>query len=351
MMSTRDLVLTALFAAIIVALGLLPPISLGFIPVPITAQSLGVMMAGVVLGARRGAIAVLIVLVLVAIGLPVLSGGRGGLAIFASPTAGFLIGWIFAAFVTGWLSERLVNHQQSGLVQTVSFFLTAMVFQNYALFPHLTVAENIAYPLACQKLPRTERKARVEEMLSLVRLKDYGNRLPRELSGGQQQRVAVARAIAGRPSLLLLDEPFGALDRALRFDLQVELLHLQKTLGITTLIVTHDQEEAQSLANRLVLMNKGNVEQIDTPMTVYDRPKTLFVNSFIGQANLLNGTVLRLDADGTLIGLADDRTLLLPRRLNFTLGSKVTITFRPEEVRLSTQPSESTLPVRMSLAI
>ncbi|MBY5644551.1 ABC transporter ATP-binding protein [Rhizobium leguminosarum] len=226
-----------------------------------------------------------------------------------------------------------------------------MVFQNYALFPHLTVAENIAYPLACQKLPRTERKARVEEMLSLVRLKDYGNRLPRELSGGQQQRVAVARAIAGRPSLLLLDEPFGALDRALRFDLQVELLHLQKTLGITTLIVTHDQEEAQSLANRLVLMNKGNVEQIDTPMTVYDRPKTLFVNTFIGQANLLNGTVLRLDADSTLVGLADDRTLLLPRRLNFTLGSKVTITFRPEEVGLSTQPGGSTLPVRMTVSV
>lgn len=126
-MSTRDLVLTALFAAIIVALGLLPPIYLGFIPVPITAQSLGVMMAGVVLGARRGPIAVLIVLVLVAIGLPVLSGGRGGLAIFASPTAGFLIGWIFAAFVTGYLSERLVNDRQSGLVQTVSFFLTAVI--------------------------------------------------------------------------------------------------------------------------------------------------------------------------------------------------------------------------------
>ena len=126
-MSTRDLVLTALFAAIIVALGLLPPISLGFIPVPITAQSLGVMMAGVVLGARRGAIAVLIVLVLVAISLPVLSGGRGGLAVFAAPTAGFLVGWVFAAFATGYLSERLVNSQQSGLVQTVSFFLAAMI--------------------------------------------------------------------------------------------------------------------------------------------------------------------------------------------------------------------------------
>ncbi len=126
-MSTRDLVLSALFAAIIVALGILPPITLGFIPVPITAQSLGVMMAGVVLGARRGAIAVLIVLVLVAIGLPVLSGGRGGLAAFAAPTTGFLIGWVFAAFVTGYLSERLVKSEQSALLQTVGFFFAAMI--------------------------------------------------------------------------------------------------------------------------------------------------------------------------------------------------------------------------------
>ena len=126
-MSTRDLVLSALFAAIIVALGILPPITLGFIPVPITAQSMGVMMAGVVLGARRAAIAVVIVLVLVAIGLPVLSGGRGGLAAFAAPTTGFLIGWLFAAFVTGYLSERLVRAEQSGLVQTVGFFLASLI--------------------------------------------------------------------------------------------------------------------------------------------------------------------------------------------------------------------------------
>ncbi|CCM74666.1 biotin transporter BioY [Rhizobium mesoamericanum] len=126
-MSTRDLVLSALFAAIIVALGILPPITLGFIPVPITAQSLGVMMAGVVLGARRGTIAVLIVLLLVAIGLPVLSGGRGGLAAFAAPTTGFLIGWVVAAFVTGYLSERLVKAEQSALVQTVGFFFAAMI--------------------------------------------------------------------------------------------------------------------------------------------------------------------------------------------------------------------------------
>ncbi|WP_218168282.1 ABC transporter ATP-binding protein [Pantoea sp. B9002] len=226
-----------------------------------------------------------------------------------------------------------------------------MVFQNYALFPHLTVAENIAYPLACQQISRAERKQRVQEMLALVRLSEYGNRLPRELSGGQQQRVAVARAIAGRPSLLLLDEPFGALDRALRFDLQVELLHLQKTLGITTLIVTHDQEEAQSLANRLVLMNKGNVEQIDTPMAVYDQPKTLFVNTFIGQTNQLQGTVLRFEQDSTLIALAGDRLLRLPRRLNFTLGSRVTITFRPEEVRLAKQAGDNTQPVRMTVSV
>ncbi|WP_313614688.1 ABC transporter ATP-binding protein [Agrobacterium sp.] len=226
-----------------------------------------------------------------------------------------------------------------------------MVFQNYALFPHLTVAENIAYPLACQHMPRAERRERVEEMLSLVQLKGYGNRLPRELSGGQQQRVAVARAIAGRPSLLLLDEPFGALDRALRFDLQVELLHLQKTLGITTLIVTHDQEEAQSLAGRLVLMNKGNVEQIDTPMAVYDRPKTLFVNTFIGQANVLHGTVERLEAEATTVMFANGKSLVLPRRLNFTVGSKVSITFRPEDVRLSATASATSLPARLTVSV
>ncbi|KEY51780.1 spermidine/putrescine ABC transporter ATPase [Agrobacterium tumefaciens] len=226
-----------------------------------------------------------------------------------------------------------------------------MVFQNYALFPHLTVAENIAYPLACQKVGRTERRERIEEMLSLVQLKGFGHRLPRELSGGQQQRVAVARAIAGRPSLLLLDEPFGALDRALRFDLQVELLHLQKTLGITTLIVTHDQEEAQSLAGRLVLMNKGNVEQIDTPMAVYDRPRSLFVNTFIGQANVLHGTVDRVEAEATTISLANGRVLVLPRRLNFTTGSKITITCRPEDVRLSAAPGAPALPARLTVSV
>ena len=226
-----------------------------------------------------------------------------------------------------------------------------MVFQNYALFPHLTVAENIAYPLACQKVGRSERRERVEEMLSLVQLKGFGHRLPRELSGGQQQRVAVARAIAGRPSLLLLDEPFGALDRALRFDLQVELLHLQKTLGITTLIVTHDQEEAQSLAGRLVLMNKGNVEQIDTPMAVYRKRCSSIRLSARPMYCMERWIAWMPETEATTISLANGRVLVLPRRLNFTTGSKVTITFRPEDVRLSATPSASALPARLTVSV
>ena len=171
------------------------------------------------------------------------------------------------------------------------------------------------------------------------------HRLPRELSGGQQQRVAVARALAARPSLLLLDEPFGALDRALRFDLQVEMLRLQKTLGITTLIVTHDQEEAQSLASRLVLMNKGSVEQIDTPMAVYDRPKTLFVNSFIGQANQLAGTVSVARGERPLEPvLAIDGTPRAAAPPDFIVGSPVVVTFRPEDVASSRGRRETALP-------
>ena len=226
-----------------------------------------------------------------------------------------------------------------------------MVFQNYALFPHLTVAENIAYPLACQHVGRTERRERVTEMLELVRLADYAKRLPRELSGGQQQRVAVARALAPSPSLLLLDEPFGALDRALRFDLQVEMLRLQKTLGITTLIVTHDQEEAQSLASSLVLMNKGRIEQIDTPMAVYDRPQTLFVNRFIGQANQFEAIVETLETNATILRLRSGEALSLPRRLDFVTGAAVVTTCRPEHVSLVDTPAANALAATVGVSV
>jgi putative spermidine/putrescine transport system ATP-binding protein len=226
-----------------------------------------------------------------------------------------------------------------------------MVFQNYALFPHMTVAENIAYPLACQRVPRSERRTRVAELLTLVRLEAFGNRLPRELSGGQQQRVAVARALASRPSLLLLDEPFGALDRALRFDLQVEMLRLQKSLGITTLIVTHDQEEAQSLASCLVLMNRGRVEQIDSPTVVYDEPKTLFVNSFIGQTSRLGGIVETASADGSVIRFPSGDALTLRRKLNFIPGSPVVLTCRPEDVRVWPDAKPGTLEARLTISV
>ena len=226
-----------------------------------------------------------------------------------------------------------------------------MVFQNYALFPHMTVAENVAYPLACQGVPKPERRARVDEMLRLTRLDSFGRRLPHQMSGGQQQRVAVARALAGRPSLLLLDEPFGALDRALRFDLQVEMLRLQKALGITTLLVTHDQEEAQSLAHRLVLMNRGKIEQIDTPSRIYDQPRSLFVNRFIGQTSLLSGRVEAGGPDRMPVRLATGEVLDLPRPTRFVSGSPVFVTCRPEEVSLFAEAGPGRLPARLIVSI
>ena len=201
-----------------------------------------------------------------------------------------------------------------------------MVFQNYALFPHLTVAENIAYGLVSRRLPRIEIKKQVVEMLRLVRLEDYETRLPRELSGGQQQRVAVARALAVKPSALLLDEPFGALDRGLRAELQDEFVRLQRDLGITTIMVTHDQEEAQTVADKLVVMSAGLIEQIGTPEEIYDHPASLFVNGFIGHANRLPAKVAGPDR----LALGTGQTISMGRKLSFLLGTEVVLTTRPE---------------------
>ena len=170
-----------------------------------------------------------------------------------------------------------------------------IVFQNYALFPHMTVAENVAYGLRARGMRGPEIQARVSRFLDTVQLGAFRERLPRQLSGGQQQRVALARALAVEPSILLLDEPFAALDRNLRLDMQIEVKRLQRTLGLTTILVTHDQDEAMSVADRIAVMNKGRVEQFDTPVAIYDRPRTLFVNGFIGTTNLLNGTVAALE--------------------------------------------------------
>lgn len=205
-----------------------------------------------------------------------------------------------------------------------------MVFQNFALFPHMTVAENVGYGLAARGVPRAATAQRVAEMLRLVRLQDYAERLPRELSGGQQQRVAVARALAVGPSALLLDEPFGALDRALRAELQDEFVRMQSHLGITTVMVTHDQEEAQTVADVLVVMNVGRIEQVGTPEEIYDRPASLFVNRFIGHTN-----VFRARAAGkSALQMDDGLVVTRARPVGFVPGSPVVVTCRPEHTAI-----------------
>jgi putative spermidine/putrescine transport system ATP-binding protein len=164
-----------------------------------------------------------------------------------------------------------------------------IVFQNYALFPHMTVEQNVGYGLRARAMPAADIQRRVGEMLDLVRMSTFARRYPRELSGGQQQRVALARTLAVSPRLLLLDEPFAALDKNLRLDMQIEIRRIQRELGITTLIVTHDQEEAMSMADRIAVMNAGLLEQFDAPETLYDRPASLFVAGFVGTANLIEG--------------------------------------------------------------
>ncbi|MDR1024656.1 MAG: ABC transporter ATP-binding protein [Treponema sp.] len=169
-----------------------------------------------------------------------------------------------------------------------------MVFQNYALFPHMTVAANIAYSLKLKKLPRNSIRERVEEALAMVQLSGYGRRMPAELSGGQKQRVAVARAMVNRPKLLLLDEPLGALDLQLRRQMQTELKRLQRQLGITFIYITHDQEEALTMSDRIAVMRNGQFEQIGRPVDIYDRPRTSFVARFVGNANIVKVSGLTL---------------------------------------------------------
>ena len=171
------------------------------------------------------------------------------------------------------------------------------VFQNYALFPHMTVAANIGYSLKLKKRPKDEIKKAVDDALALVQLSGYGKRMPAELSGGQRQRVAIARAVVNRPSVLLLDEPLGALDLQLRRQMQLELKALQKQLGITFIYITHDQEEALNMSDRIAVMKDGRFEQLGTPAGVYDSPRTSYVARFVGTANVLTGTVEAVEDD------------------------------------------------------
>ncbi len=184
-----------------------------------------------------------------------------------------------------------------------------IVFQSYALFPHMTAAENVAYGLAARGVSRAGQAERVAEMLDLVQMRHLAGRHPKQLSGGQQQRVALARALAVRPRILLLDEPFAALDKNLRLDMQIEVKHIQRVAGTTTILVTHDQEEALSMADRVAVLNQGRLEQFAAPTRIYDSPATRFVNTFVGTANELAGRIVGTDAGVATIVLASGATL------------------------------------------
>ena len=204
-----------------------------------------------------------------------------------------------------------------------------MVFQSYALFPHLSVAQNVAFGLEMRKLPKPDVAARTREALRLVRLEGFAGRLPRQLSGGQQQRVALARALAIRPDVLLLDEPLSNLDAKLRQEVRVEIRELQRQLGLTTVMVTHDQEEALTMADRIVVMNHGAIEQIGTPQAIYRKPTTAFVADFVGSMNFLAGT---LEApERVRIG---SLSLACPPQDGLAVGTAVRLCIRPEDVRV-----------------
>ena len=219
------------------------------------------------------------------------------------------------------------------------------VFQNYALFPHMNVAENIGYGLKLKKVPKSEIRKKVSQMLELVQLEGYEKRKPSELSGGQKQRVAIARALVNNPKVLLLDEPLGALDLQLRRAMQIELKHLQKKLGITFIYITHDQEEAINMSDRIAVMRDGRIEQIGTPDEIYNHPKTSYVATFVGNANILHGAAERIQGENAIVKIGNDRVIVkletsqqdtedTRAKQYLAAGEKVTLAVRSENILL-----------------
>ncbi|WP_413161382.1 ABC transporter ATP-binding protein [Capilliphycus salinus ALCB114379] len=206
------------------------------------------------------------------------------------------------------------------------------VFQNYALFPHLTVSENIAFGLEMENLPRPEIRQRISEALELVQLTNLQNRYPRQLSGGQQQRVALARALVKQPKVLLFDEPLGALDLKLRKEMQLELKQMQKRLGITFIYVTHDQEEALTMSDRIGVMNEGKLLQVGTPVEIYEYPKTRFVADFIGESNILTGRVTQHQNYQINLLVDEQLSLSVASQTEVFPGQILTLVIRPEKV-------------------
>jgi putative spermidine/putrescine transport system ATP-binding protein len=226
-----------------------------------------------------------------------------------------------------------------------------IVFQSYALFPHMSAAENVAYGLEARRLPKAEVVRKVEAALAAVRMEGFAERRPRALSGGQQQRVALARALAIEPSILLLDEPFAALDRALRLDLQLEIKRIQRRFGVTAVLVTHDQDEAMSMSDRMAVMHAGRVEQAAPPAEVYDCPATAFVAGFVGTTNRLPGRIEARDGAGYRIRLDAGATVAVESARGFDAGARVVVCARPEQLALTDAAEGFPARLRQSLPL
>lgn len=217
--------------------------------------------------------------------------------------------------------------------------LVNMMFQSYALFPHMTVEQNVAFGLKQEGVSKADIKTRVEEMLDLVHMSRYAKRKPNQLSGGQQQRVALARSLIKKPKVLLLDEPLGALDKQLREQTQFELVNIQEGLGITFVMVTHDQEEAMTMSTRMAIMEEGRVRQVGTPTEVYEYPNSRFVADFIGEMNIFEGFVTEDEADHVLVSSEEAGCdLYVSHSASAPVGAQVAVAIRPEKVMITTEP-------------
>jgi len=242
------------------------------------------------------------------------------LAGFETPTSGQIR-------LSGEIINRVPPHQRN----------IGMVFQNYALFPHMTVVDNLRFPLAVRKLPNAEIDAKVTRALGMVQLGAYGDRYPQQLSGGQQQRVALARALVFDPELVLMDEPLGALDKQLREQMQLEIKHLHQELGVTVVFVTHDQGEALTMSDRIAVFDKGVIQQIDAPATLYEKPANNFVANFIGENNALDGTVESVDGDTCQVRLSNGTRVQASVGNVAKVGERTVLSVRPESVQLNVQ--------------
>ncbi len=253
--------------------------------------------------------------------------------------AGFLEPDAGSISIGGRSIERVPAHRRN----------IGMVFQNYALFPHMTVFQNIAFGLEMRKRPRDEIVREVGRILDLVRLQEVEQRYPRQLSGGQQQRVALARALVIQPDVLLLDEPLSNLDAKLREQMRLELVEIRKQLGVTTIFVTHDQAEALVIADKVAVMNAGQVEQFGSPTEIYEDPRTRFVAGFIGRFNFLSGKVVALEDGRAMVQLSGGDTVASTRARDLKAGEAVTVMVRPERVRLTRAPASAANQARVTL--